>query len=200
MSEAASLVRVTTATIYDGNQVVEDIAAHEGGHAILRRLTGLHFDTIGLRVDHGFVSAGKPAAEAFRLVANNETPTCPLPDVAAEFRKPLALRRCCVALAGLQSELMLAGVELPGGPIIRQDADHARARQALIDSTGCCTDEQLFYAQLKTRDYLSRCWLQVHATAHALIEQFNLNGEAVLHSDNTADAKHFSRLDGWTDD
>ena len=201
MSEGLAIVSVKPATLHSGVQTPETIAYHEAGHAIMRRLCGLHFDSVGLRVDHGFVASGKTTEEAFKIVSGNEAPPCsPLPDVSSEFRKPLAFRRCCVALAGLQAELLYHGIELPGGPIVRHDHDHKRGRNALIDSTGRCTNEQLYYAELQTRRYLELAWMHVHGTAMALLERFDATGEGILCADNPADARFFQRLPGWSDE
>lgn len=199
MSKAASLIHLSQATLYEGEVTTASICHHEAGHAVLHRLCRLPFDTIGVRINYGYSGTGDPQ-EIFAKVASNDQSlrtSAPLPDVAPEFRKPLALRRACCSLAGLQSELMLHGIE-PDGPVIRQDADHERAKQALIDGFG--DDSGLYFAQLKTRDYLSRCWLHVHDTARELLRRFDANGEGVLCADNPEDARYFQPIPGWNDE
>lgn len=204
---AHKLFHVKTVKKYAGTQTAEDVAFHEAGHAVLRRLTGLPLTTIAIQqtADEaivGFVGNVEPD-EGLHAVSTGDTTLMrarPLLDVAEEYRKPLAIRRCCVALAGLQSELLLRDVDL-AGPVIRDDEDHRCALAVLRDGFGFNSDH-LFFPQLLTRFYLARCWLAVSQTARALLAEYGEGGVGILQRSTQGQARHFQTpLDvRWRDD
>ena len=191
------LLQVRTPREYDSAPCLETTCYHEASHALLRILTGCPLTTVAVQDNNGaiFGFAGNIGAdEGLQAVSAGDTVLTaprPLPDVADEFKKPLAMRKICVALAGCQAELLLHGVALDG-PVFRDDDDHKRATSMLRDGFGFVGYNHLFYPQALTRYYLARNWTAVRKMAKALLDRCERDGAGVLRRGDMACAAHFS--------
>ncbi len=175
----------------DDTDSQESLAYHEAGHAIMGRLTYRKFEVIAMSAEAGYVGGGDAEITSYirRIKSKDATLLTPKPlGPHGALLKPLAARRICDALGGLQAELLLSG-EPPEG-VYREDFDHRGARQYAREAFGV---EHLEYFQALTRDYLQRCWGEIGQTAAELLARFDRHGFAVIRKSDPGDVSFFTR-------
>lgn len=188
-------------TVCEDGNTIPDRAYHEAGHSILCRLIGKSFSTIVVGSDVSFIGNDEIESDS-RMIRSNDAKlyeASPVLAIDDPLCKPLAIRLCCVYLAGLQAELLLHGIE-PDGPVFRNGSDHVKARKTLKAAFGF---DHLYYPQLLTRFYLRRCWCEVKRTAETLLTRYSEQGVGIIRRDNPSDASYFTRDDlriRWVDE
>ena len=187
--------------LYDGADSLEALAYHESGHAILCRLIGRSFQVIVMGEDGGYVGNGAEEVGAYyqRVTKKDATLLKAKPiGFQGELLRPLAARKICALLAGLQGELLLSGEQVE--EVYRDDFDHRNARQFAEEAFGT---ESLQYLQALTRDFLQRCRAELERTASELLTRFDRYGFAVIRKSNPGDVSFFARDTlpvEWTDE
>jgi len=189
-----SLCEERPARMYPKTGTARECAYHEAGHATISRLVRDSLSSIVLGSGVGAViQNGRDITSDLEMIRRKDKALYKSMHVLAAddpLCKPLAIRTCCILLAGLQAEMLLDEVELDG-PIIREDSDHIRARETLSHAFG--TDCNLYYPQMVTRFYLARCWHEVVRTAETLLVRHAEQGIGIINRDNPGDALFFSK-------
>ena len=182
----------TDLKVYALTNILEALVFHEVGHAILCRLTRRSFHVIVIGDGGGYIgNDGEDVTGDFRRVKSRDETFLKAKPIGfqGELLKPLAARKICVYLAGLQAELLLAGERLEG-EIYRDGFDHSNARQHAEEAFGT---DSLQYFQGVTRDYLLSCFAELERTANELLARFDRFGFAVIRVSNPGDASFFAR-------